>query len=310
MDNVSHLSVALLKVNCKGGLADFLGGYLGYKTLGVFYEASDLQIPPYLARDISAWWLLSHYPGQLPFQIHLVETEEFTFHYCQTVVHYFYHRHPGYFLFILTKDYSYLFFTVVDWSLERKPWSGYPDWLFLPKPYDRFLLLDRNRPTRNDVAVLSWLQLDSSENNEPSSIYDKVLLALKLSQPSEGLPEWFVPEYYRVDDSSHARQVAAEAIDYLGEAYEALLNCLAGESLYAAGKAGDCLASLMQNETFVRTLAEESRGRLEYALSQIEEAQTLFEEDDREGGLLCIQEATFSIEDVRTRLQEQGKTSW
>ena len=303
MDDVSYLGKALSNVSCKDNFAAFLKEYLGYENSPVFYEPSDLQIPPYLARDISTWWLLSHYPGQLPFQVHLVETKEFTFHYCQSVVHSFYHRHPGYFLFILTKDYSYLFFTVVDWSLERKPWSGYPDWLFLPKPYLRFLLLNRNRPTKNDAVVLNWLQLDSSEDIEPPALYDKVLQSLKLSQPLRGLPEWFVPYYYKVRELiSYYREVADEAIDYLVEAHEALLNCLTSESLYMAEKAGSCLVSFMQCETFVQTLAEEDRGRLEYALGQIGEGQTLFEEDDKEEGLLSMQEATFAIEHVLMRL--------
>jgi len=209
MDDMSHLSKALREVNCKDGLADFLKIRLLYETSPVSYEPSELEIPPYLARGTSAWWLLSHYLGKSPFQIHLVETKEFTFYYCRNVVDSFYQRHPrAYFLFIFTKDYSYLFFATIEWSLERKPQKGHKIWPKLPKPYYRSHILNRHNPTGNDIQVIRQLQLEHSDA-EPSAIFEKTVQALNSSRSD--VPEWFMSWYYRMGYSEETYERLRES---------------------------------------------------------------------------------------------------
>jgi len=191
-----HLSKALREVNCKDGLADFLKTYLLYEVSPVSYKPSELQIPPYLAKETSAWWLLSHYRGKSPFQIHLVETKNFTFQYCGDVLNSFYQRYAGgHYLFIFTKDYSYLFLATIEWSLERRPQKGHKVWPKLPKPYCRSHILNRYNPTANDIQVIKLLRLEHSDA-EPSAIFEKTVQALNSSRGD--VPEWFMPWYYRL----------------------------------------------------------------------------------------------------------------
>lgn len=180
-------------IDSRDTLVKLLSNHLGCKTSPVFYEPGDLGIPTYLAREVTDWWLLSHYPGQLPFQIHLVQIRNLVLYPCQDIIDSFYRKRPGYFLFIFTEDYSYLVFMTIEWSLERRPWT----WQRLPKPYHRFLLLDRTRPTANDLEVLTKLRVESSQS-DPSTIHKKVLEALRASEHHSDLPEWFVPWYYRL----------------------------------------------------------------------------------------------------------------
>lgn len=194
-----HSRLKRIVANLKGkdNLIQFLEQELGYKTTPVFYEATDLKIPLYLAKEVKGWWLVSHYPGDLPFQVHLLQIRELTFNFCRKIIDSFSRQHPGYSLFIFTKDYSYLLFITIEWSLERRPWPGRSIWPKLPKPYYRFLLMNRAHPTSNDLEVLNQLRADLPRS-DPALIYQKVVEALKLSEHWGGLPEWFMPWYYRL----------------------------------------------------------------------------------------------------------------
>ena len=87
------------------------------------------------------------------------------------------------------------------------------------------------------------------------------------------------------------------------EAGEVLLGCLATESPYGTGRAHACIDNIIRSMVF-QTLSEENRGRIEYALDKLEEAQLLFDGSDREQALLSIQHVISAMEHVRTQLQE------
>jgi len=106
------------------------------------------------------WWLISHYLSPSPSQVHLVQIKELTVYPCRHIAISFARRHPGYYLFIFTKDYSYLVFMAIEWSRERKPSPGRLVWPFWLKPYYFYLLINRHAPTENDIIVLNWLSLD------------------------------------------------------------------------------------------------------------------------------------------------------
>ena len=207
----------------RGSLVQFIEGELKYKTNPVFYEAVDLGIAPYLARQVNGWWLLSHYPGSLPFQIHLAQVSELTFDYCAKAMQSFHVHHLGYFLFIFTKDYSYILFMATEWSLERIPKPGSPVWPFLPKPYPRFLLVNCQNPTKNDVSVLSYMTLHQSFAIPPD-IHTRILQALKSSECRK--PEWFMPYWYGLRDPTQPQETVNEE-ELLARAEECLMNCLA-----------------------------------------------------------------------------------
>lgn len=179
----------------RDSLVKFLEGELGYKTNPVFYEVADLGITPYLTRQVDSWWLLSHYPGRLPFQIHFVEITELPgFNLCRDILDSFRRRRPGYFLFLFTKDYCHMLFITVELSLERRPYT----WQLLPKSYFRFLLTDCANPTSTDLNILTKLQVEPSES-DAGTLHKKVLEALKPSGYYSELPDWFwSPWYYRL----------------------------------------------------------------------------------------------------------------
>ena len=195
---LDYLSSAKIRsgLTDRDSLIQFLGNELGYKTGPVLYgnPAEELGIARYLTREVDSWWLLSHYPGRLPFQIHFVEITELPgFNLCRDILDSFRRSHPGYFLFVFTQDYCYVLFITVELSLERRPYT----WQRLPKPYYRFLLLDCTRPTANDLEVLAKLRIKSSQS-EPPTIHERVLEALRDSEHRSDLPEWFMPWYYRL----------------------------------------------------------------------------------------------------------------
>ena len=175
----------------RDSLVRFLERELGYKTTLVSYEATELDIPPYLAGEVTGWWLVSDYSGKPPFQIHFAEIKELTLYPCRSIVNFFLNRHPGYYLFIFTQNYCYVLFLTIELSLERRPNTLQ----LLPKYYHRFFLLDCANPTGNDAYVLTKLQAEPTQNN-PVMLYNKVLDALKL--PGHDLPEWFMSWYYRL----------------------------------------------------------------------------------------------------------------
>lgn len=196
---MDELTLAQIRSGLKDrdSLIQFLGNELGYKTGPVLYgnPAEELGIARYLTRQVDSWWLLSHYPGRLPFQIHFVEITELPgFNLCRDILDSFRRRRLGYFLFLFTKDYCHMLFITVELSLERRPYT----WQLLPKSYFRFLLTDCTNPTSTDLKVLTKLQVEPSES-DPATIHKKVLEALKPSRYYSDLPEWFwSPWYYRL----------------------------------------------------------------------------------------------------------------
>lgn len=76
VSRMPHLDKGLHAVRDREGLVQFLDRELGYRVNPIFFEATDLRIPPYLSRQVDTWWLVSNYPGHLPFQIHLVQIGE------------------------------------------------------------------------------------------------------------------------------------------------------------------------------------------------------------------------------------------
>jgi len=193
----------LTPTQVRSGLKDrenlirFLSTGLGYKTGPVFYEnpAEDLRLSRSLTKQVSSWWLLSHYPGGLPFQIHLVELEELPgFNLCRDIVDSFLRYRPGYFLFLLTKDYCHMLFITVELSLERRPFT----WQWMPKPYPRYLLVDCSNPRSSDLQALTNLRVEPSES-DPATLHKRVLDALKPSGYYSDLPDWFwSPWYHRL----------------------------------------------------------------------------------------------------------------
>lgn len=177
----------------RNSLVQFLNTALRYRTAPVAYEnvTEELRIPPYLSTRINGWWLISSYPGSVPFQIHFVEVNELTFYTCKDIVVSFLRSHPANYLFIFTKDYCYIVLFAVERSFERRQYT----WRLEPKYYYRFSLLDCCNPTHNDLLVLHRLCLEHS-TEDPVAIYDRVMTALKLARPS--IPEWFMPWYYRM----------------------------------------------------------------------------------------------------------------
>ena len=190
----------LTAIQVRSGLKDreslvrFLNDGLGYKINPVFYNdpCEELGIARYLTREVSSWWLLSHYPGRLPFQIHFVQITELPgFNLCRDIVESFRRRRPGYFLFLFTKDYCHVLFFTIELSLERRPFT----WLRLPKSYPRYLLVDRANPTSTQLQILAGLKVESSEIN-PAALHKKVLEALKSTSRHDDLPCWFLSSWY------------------------------------------------------------------------------------------------------------------
>ncbi|MBM4432923.1 MAG: hypothetical protein FJ025_02880 [Chloroflexi bacterium] len=131
------------------------------------------------------------------FQIHFIQVKQLFFHSCKTIIASFWEKHAGgRFLFVFTSNYSYLLFMTIEWSLERKPKPGERVWPKIPKQYFPHLLVNRGSPTNNDRVVLSSFRLQPSDT-DPHVIYNKVLKALKSSEPSEPLPKWFDPQTYK-----------------------------------------------------------------------------------------------------------------
>lgn len=174
-------------------LIRFLADPLGYVVTPIFWEARDLGIPPYIAKQVNNWWQLINHPGSIPFQVHLCEVAELTFYICCDVINSFIRRHPGNYLFVFTQDYCHMVFMTVERVLERRPFT----WRREPKYYYRFLLTNCSNPTGNDVRVLSELRVDSSLIDS-ATIHNKIVTALKLSEHGNELPEWFMPWYFRL----------------------------------------------------------------------------------------------------------------
>ena len=281
----------------RGSLVQFIEGELKYKTNPVFYEAVDLGIAPYLARQVNGWWLLSHYPGSLPFQIHLAQVSELTFDYCAKAMQSFHVHHLGYFLFIFTKDYSYILFMATEWSLERIPKPGSPVWPFLPKPYPRFLLVNCQNPTKNDVSVLSYMTLHQSFANPPD-IHTRILQALKSSERREPLPEWFLPYWYRLRDPAQLQETVNNGKELLARAEECLMDCLASESLAKVDEACEHLHSVVQLDGFDTLLTEEERYRLQLALRRLDDAQDFFEDGEIDEGMMALQDALLHVNHI------------
>jgi len=200
---LEHLTPAQIRSALKDrdSLVQLLESSLGYRTNLVSYEATDLGVAPYLAKRVNSWWLLSHYTGNLPFQIHLVQLGELpAFNLCRDIVDSFRRHRPGYFLFTFTQDYCYVLFITVELSLERRPYT----WLRLPKPYYRFLLANRTHPSPGVLEALTRLRVEPSES-DPARIHKKVLEALRFSEHPSELPKWFWSAwYYRLGYSQDA----------------------------------------------------------------------------------------------------------
>lgn len=300
---LNYLSIAQLRSGLKDreSLTEFLSTQLGYKADPVFYEATDLGTPPYLARRVNSWWLLSHYPGNLPFQIHLAQVSELTFNYCTSAMQSFHSHHPGYFLFIFTKDYSYMLFMATEWSLERIPRPGSPIWPFLPKPYPRFLLVNRQNPTESDVSVLRRLKLHQSVTTPPD-IHARIIQALRSVERWEPFPEWFLPYWYRLRDPAQLQEALGDTEELLTQAEACLTECLTSESLAKADEACEYLDGVIQLDDFDTLLAEEERHRLQLALRRIGDAQDFFESDEIDDGMIALQDALFYINHARNAI--------
>lgn len=196
---------SLTQAQVRNGLKDinsivqFMSAELGYRTAPVFYEnpTQDLRIPSYLSTKINSWWLLCSYPGEIPFQIHLAEIKELTFHACRDIAIFFLRSHPANYLFVYTKNYSHIVFFCVERSFEKRPYT----WTREPKYYCRFLVTDCRNPTHNDLLVLDKFRLDQLPA-DPDAIYNKVVNALKVGRGS--IPTWFMPWYYRLGFSRKA----------------------------------------------------------------------------------------------------------
>jgi len=196
-NGTGYIRSGISQVVCKDTLAAFLNNHLGYRTSSVSYEASDFHIPKYLSAGISEWWILSDYPGQVAFQIHLVKVNDLSFSNCKTIITSFSEKHAGgRFLFVFTKSYRYLVFMTVEWSLERKPSWGKPVWPKVPKAYCHHLLVNRIQPTHNDGVVLSSMRLQHSDIDQ-LKMYDQIISALKSSRPLEAAPKWFYAYTYK-----------------------------------------------------------------------------------------------------------------
>jgi hypothetical protein len=198
---VDYLTPSLVRSGLKDrdNLFKFFADGLGYITAPVFWEAKDLDIPQYLSTRIISWWLISRYPGRIPFQVHFAEVKELTFYICRDIVMSFLRSHPANYLFIFTQDYSYIVFFAVERSFEKRPYT----WRREPKYYYRFLFADCSNPTSNDLNVLEGIRLAPSLVDS-AIIYDKVVAALKISEYGNELPEWFMPWYYRMGYSEEA----------------------------------------------------------------------------------------------------------
>lgn len=175
----------------KDSLVSFLQRHLGFNTNPIFYEATHLRIPSYVAAKINSWWLLCSYPGKVPFQIHFAEIKEFTFYVCRDIVSAFLRSHPANYLFIFTEDYYYMFFLSAERSLEKRPYTWRPE----PKYYWRQLFVDCRSPGPNELLVLDRLRIDPA-CVDSVAIYSKVIGALRFARSD--VPEWFMPWYYRM----------------------------------------------------------------------------------------------------------------
>lgn len=286
----------------RDNLVGFLSQELGYKTDPVFYEPADLQIPPYLARYVQGWWCLTHYEGRLPFQVHLVQlTERPMLSLCRDIMQSFSQRHPGYFLFIFTKDYDWLLFMAIEWSLERIPRPGHDVWPKLPKPYPRVLLLNRHRLTENDLAVLGWFRIEPWDT-EPLAMYQMVLLAFKLSEPWDGYPDWFQPYYYGLGHISRSEERKLQVEECLSKAEDSLRECLAAFSSAKIEEACDLLLAVTKQDEYVEGVPAGLWDPILRALTLAEEARDLLAEDITEEGVEALEGAIREIEITRARL--------
>lgn len=177
----------------RNSLEQFLNAVLGYRTSLVAYEnpTEELRIPPDLSTRINGWWLMSSYPGRVPFQIHFAEVQKLTFYLSRSIADFFMRRHPGNYLFMLTHDYCHLVLFSIERSLERRANT----FILEPKPYYRYLIVDCSNPSSNALETLAALRLDPSLT-DPDVIHQRVLTALKRSK--EEIPEWFMEWYYRL----------------------------------------------------------------------------------------------------------------
>lgn len=301
--NLGYLTTSQIRSGLKDrdSLIRFIESELGYTANPVFYEAIDLGITPYLARRVSSWWLLSHYAGNLPFQIHLAQVSELTFNYCTSAMQSFHSHHPGYFLFIFTKDYSYVLFMATEWSLERIPKAGSPTWPFLPKPYPRFVLVNCQNPTESDASVLRRLKLHQSVASPPD-MHARIIQALKLAERWEPFPEWFLPYWYRLRDPAQLQEALGDTEELLTQAEACLMECLASESLAKADEACEYLDGVIQLDDFDTLLAEEERHRLQLALRRIGDAQDFFESGEIDDGMIALQDTLFYINHARNAI--------
>lgn len=297
---MNYLTVAQVRSGLKDrdSLIRFVESELGYTANLVFFEAADLGIPPHLARQVNSWWLLSHYVDKPPFQIHLAQVRELTFNYCANVMKSFHSHHPGYYLFIFTKDYSDVLFIATEWSLERKPKAGSPIWPFLPKPYPRFVLVNRQNPTENDASVLRRLKFHQSVAGPPD-MHARIIEALKSGERWEPLPQWFLPYWNRLRDPAQLQEVLGNTQGLLTQAEECLeeclMECLTSEALDKAGEACEYLKRVIQLDDIDTLLAKEKRHWLQLALRGIGDARDFFESGEIDDGMIALQDALFHI---------------
>lgn len=287
------------KLKDRAGLTHFLGNELGYKTNPVIFQAADLGISEGSSKQISGMWLLSHYAGNLPFQIFLVHLKERpTFGYCAGLIHSFGKRRPGYYLFILTMDYSYILFMSIELSLERIPKPGKSVWPFGSKPYPRFLLIDSENLTTDDIYVLSRMKRDPKVV-DPAEIHTRVIQALKSLDNHSPFPEWFLPYFYGLHDPSMLCVEIDKVAERLCQAESSLMDWLERPFVYGKlDEATTCLGLVLEFGESQELLNEEERGRLCDAIDRIGDAQEYSESDEENERTLALQEAIGCIDHV------------